>query len=142
MSKTTFIAFLYVIGVAFTGLGLVDLYYKVRFMGAQSGVMTTTDPAVARAAKYSPGDGTYAEVFYTTAKGKVHVPRAFLNADLVKRLADGESIPVKFTGNRPSGGFYDGKEPETNLGWFVIGLIALATAIYAHRLLRKESEED
>jgi hypothetical protein len=143
MSKITFIAFLYVIGVGGTGLGLVDLYFSARnaiqYARAESGVMTTTDPAVGRMAKYSPGDGTYADVVYTTAKRTVQVRHAWLNRDMVRRAADGVPIPVKFVGDHPRGGYYDGEQPEWKFGGLIVGVIFLVVAIFAHRLLRKES---
>lgn len=146
MSKITFIAFLYVIGVGWTGIGLVDLYFIGRsvmaYSRAESGMMTTSDPAVARVVKYSPGDGTWADVDYTTAKRTVHVSHVYLDRQLVRRAADGVPIPVRFNGDHPSGGWYDGAKPSWKFGGFIGGLIALALAIFAHKLLRRESGID
>jgi len=143
VSKITFIAFLYVIGVGFTGIGLVDAYFSVRnsisYSRAESGMMTTTDPAVARMAKYSPGDGTYADVVYTTSKRTVQVPHAYVSREMIKRAAEGVPIPVRFVGDHPGGGWYDGRKPESKFGGLIVGVIFLAVAIFAHRLLRKES---
>ena len=141
MNKFIFVGFLYLIGVAFTVLGAVDLYDRVKWSRARSGTMSSTDPAVARMAKFSPGDGTYADLVYTTAKGTIAVPHSYVSGDVVKRLANGETIPVRFLGDHPKGGRYDGYEPESSLGWFLFGLISLGVAIVAHRMLRKEAAE-
>ena len=143
MSKITFIAFLYVIGIGWTGIGLVDLYFSGRsaiaYSRTESGMMTTTDPAAARVVKYSPGDGTWADVDYTTAKRTVHVPHVYLGRDLVRRAADGVPIPVKFDADHPGVGWYDGAKPSWKVGELIGGLIALVVAIFAHKLLRRES---
>lgn len=144
MSKTTFVAFLYVIGIGCTGLGLVQLFFDarsaIRYSRAESGMMTTTDPAVARTAKYSPGDGTYADVVYTTPKRTVHVSHAYVRRDLIQRAADGVPIPVKFNGDHPRGGWYDGDRPNWSFSQLILGLIFLPVAILAHKLLRREAK--
>lgn len=143
MSKITFIAFLYIIGVGFTGIGLVDLYFSARsamaYSRAESGMMTTTDPAVARVVKYSPGDGTWADVDYSNSKRTVHVSHVYLSRDLVKRAAEGVPIPVKFDPDHPGSGWYNGEHPTWKFGRLIGGLIALVVAIFAHKLLRRES---
>jgi hypothetical protein len=143
MSKITFIAFLYLIGIGWTVIGLVDLYFSARsaiaYSRAESGMMTTTDPAVARAVKYSPGDGAWADVDYTNSKHTVHVAHVYLSRELVKRAADGVPIPVKFDAVHPRGGWYDGEHPTWKFGGLIGGLIALAVAIFAHKLLRREA---
>jgi hypothetical protein len=142
VSKYTFVAFLYLIGIGGIGIGLTDLYFKMPRGEYQSGFMTTTDPAVARVARYSPGDGTYADVVYTTSKGAIPVPHAYLNGKLVQRAAAGESIPVRFIGDHPAGGLYDDEQlPAWSPGWLIIGLISLATAVFAHRMLRREARQ-
>ncbi|HET9864763.1 MAG TPA: hypothetical protein VFP37_15065 [Steroidobacteraceae bacterium] len=140
MKTYTFVAFLYLIGVGGIGIGLTDLYFKTSRGEYQSGVMTTTDPAVARVAKYAPGDGTYADVTYTTAKAAIQVPHAYLDGKLVQRAAAGEPIPVRFIGDHPKGGLYDDEQPPAwSPGWLIIGVISLAIAVFAHRLLRREA---
>jgi hypothetical protein len=142
MSRYKFVAFLYLIGLGGIGIGLTDLYFKMSRGEYQAGVMTTTDPSVARVAKYSPGDGTYADVVYTTSKGAIQVPHAYLNGRLVQRAAAGEPIPVRFIGDHPHGGLYDDEQPPAwSPAWLIIGVISLATAVFAHRLLRREARQ-
>jgi hypothetical protein len=142
MSKTRFVAFLYVIGIAFTFLGLAEIYLRVEFaLFGQDAVMTSTDPSVERVARVTPGQSMMANVILTTNSGEVvPVRNKRLSAKHVERLANGESIPVRFVMRDPEMARADGaKPPLDNLGWFIFGLIALAVATFAHQLMRRES---
>jgi len=141
VSKYTFVAFLYLIGIGGIGIGVTDFYFKMPRGEYRAGVMTTTDPAVARMARYAPGEGTYADVVYTTSKGEIQVPHAYVSGKLMQRAAAGEPIPVRFIGDHPKGGLYDDEQPPAwSPGWLIVGAISLAVAVFAHRLLRREAQ--
>ena len=97
---------LYVIGLSFFGLGLVDLFLNVRFsLGSQQGTMASTDPTVALVAKLPEADrayGTTADVVYTTPQGRIDVPRQRISGKISERLANGEVIAVRFLDERPA----------------------------------------
>ena len=143
MGKIGFVAMFYVIGLMFVGLGLVELFLNVRFaLGNEQGTMTSTDPTVALVAMLPEADRTYgttANVVYTTPHGRIEVPRQRLSGKMTERLAKGEAIPVRFLKSDPHTALYDGAEMQMHWGGLIGGAAALAVAIFAHRLLRKES---
>jgi hypothetical protein len=143
MGKIGFVAMLYVIGLSFFGLGLVDLLLNVRFsLGSEQGSMTSTDPTVALVATLPEADrayGTTADVVFTTSQGPIGVPQQRLSGRMAERLANGERIPVRFLTSDPHTALYDGAEMDMHWGGLIGGAVALAVAIFAHRLLRRES---
>jgi hypothetical protein len=143
MSKIGFIAMFYVIGISFFGLGLVDVFRNVQFsLGSQEGMMTSSDPSVARVAKLPDADrayGTTANVVYTTPQGQIAVPNKRIGGKMTERLARGEGIPVRFLGSDPHAALFDGAKMQMNWVALIGGAVALAVAIFAHRLLRRES---
>jgi hypothetical protein len=132
-----------VIGLSFFGLGLVDVFLNVRFsLGNEQGTMTSADPTVALVAKLPEADrayGTTADVVYTTPRGRIDVPRQRISGKIAERLANGEAIPVRFLTSDPHAALYDGAQKEMRWGGLIGGAAALAVAIFAHRLLRREA---
>ena len=141
MSKVGFVAFFYLAGLGGIVLGSIDAYFHLEFsFAAAEGIMSTSDPNVARVAKNVPGQSMVAEVIYTTRSGIVRVPNKRLGAADVQRLARGETIPVRFLRRDPDRALFDGNDPPPlHFAWLVGGGIALAVATFAHRLLRREA---
>ena len=141
LSKITFIAFLYLIGISFVAIGALDIYFSFEFsLAGVRGTMSTTDPNVARVAKNLPGSSMVAAVVYTTSSGTVNVPNKRLGPQDVERLARGETIPIVFLKRDPDRTIGDGASPRApEYGWTIFGALALAVAIFAHRLLRREA---
>jgi hypothetical protein len=143
MGKIGFVAMFYTIGLAFFGLGLVDVFLNVRFaLGSQEGTMMSTDPSVALVAKLPEADrayGTTANVVYTTPQGQIAVPNKRIGGKMTERLANGEAIPVRFLASDPHTALFDGAKMQMSWAGLIGGVAALAVAIFAHRLLRRES---
>ena len=122
-------------------LGLTEIYFRVEFaLLGHDALMSTTDPNVERVARVTPGQSMMADVVLTTNSGEVvKVRNKRLSAKQVERLAQGETIRVRFVKRDPEMARADGaKPPMDNLGWFIFGLITLAVAIFAHKLMRRE----
>lgn len=137
--KFTFVAFLYLMAGAGLLLGGGALYHRLQFdFGSQTGTMLSTDPGIARAAKFAPGTTVRANVTYTTASGVVTVRDKFVGADDVQILARGEGVPVRFLTSDPLRVLPPNEELPYGFGFFALGFGALAVGVYAHRLLRRE----
>jgi hypothetical protein len=144
-NKFTFVGMLYLVAAACLLIGIGDGWIGARlWMSGQDGKMTSTDPRIARAEKYAPGTNTQADVEFSTAAGAVKVPEFLVRAQYVKRLANGDSIPVRFIPDDPKSAYLDGEKPPSSLWALLVGILALPVAIYAHRQLRREmaSSED
>ncbi len=145
MGRFTFVGMMYLMAAAFLLIGIGDGWISARlWMSGQDGRMTSTDPRVARAAKYAADSGVFADVEYSTPSGVVKVPGLFVRANQIPRLANGESIPVRFVTGDPRSAYFDGERPPNSLWFLALGIGVLPVAIYAHRQLRREmaSSED
>jgi hypothetical protein len=141
----TFVGMLYLLAAACLLIGIGDAWIGARlWLGGQDGQMTSSDPRIARAAKYAAGSGTLADVEYVTATSRVEVPEFFVREKFIPRLAKGDAIPVRFVPGDPKSAYFDGEKPPSSLWFLLIGVIVLPVAIYAHRQLRREmaSSED
>ena len=140
MGKLKFVAMLYIFALCGLFVGGIELVQKLRFsLGAEEALMRSTDPMLVRAAKYTPNDSIRANVMYQTSKGALLVSGKFLTGALVQKLARGESIPLKFLQDDPHRVLYSGDELPMGIGWLIVGFVALAVGVFAHRLLRKEA---
>ena len=78
------------------------------------------------------------DVQYVGSAGTVVVPNKSLPIEIAERLVDGQSIPITYMSNNPSRIMYSNYELPNPWGWLAAGLAALATAIYAVRLRKRE----
>jgi len=137
-----FVAWLYLMAASGLFVGAIDFYEWYRFWRhGENANMESKDPAIARAARLGYYDFLWADVTYVTSSGRVDVSRKPLSGDLVKRLAEGRPIPVRFLKNDPYRVLFDGEQPEKPWGWLIAGILALPVALYAHRLLRRQVDE-
>lgn len=141
MSKFKFVACLYIFALCGFVLGGGDLFWKIRFeLGAESAIMKSTDPVLARTVQYNPTGGATAEVEYETSHGTVPVHDFHLSSDWVHRLAQGDGIPLRYLKSDPHQYVRQGEELPNGIGWLILGVAASGVAVYAHRLLRKEAD--
>lgn len=139
MRKSKFVASLFVAAACFLFVGGLNLYEVLRFRNdGQSGFMQSEDPAIARAAKTKQYHAQRVDVLYVTPSGSVSVPRKPLPGDLVRRLSEGQRIPVTFLKSDPLTARFDGNAPDSPWGWLVAGVLLAATSLLALRLYRSE----
>ena len=140
MSKFTFVAFLYLFAMIGLFLGGSELFSKVRFeLGSESAVMKSTDPQLARTAKYNPTGTVRADVDYETSHGTVPVHDVYLSAKLIQRLVRGEGIPLRYMKSNPQRYLEEWEELPSGIGWLIFGFISSGVAVFAHKLLRREA---
>lgn len=140
MNKLLFVAWLFV----FAGCGLVvggiNFYEVFRFWNdGQSGVMISSDRILERAVKYETYITMPMDVTYLTPQGSVFVSQKFVPGAIVKRLGEGQQIPVRFLKSEPEHVLYDNSELESPWGWLILGVIMLPVAFYALRLIKQEA---
>ena len=139
MGGLVYVAMLYVVSACALLIGAGDAFIYARYsLRGVDGTMTSTDPGLQRIAKYVGDQATYAHVVYHSAEGDVDVPRKFIRAAHVKRLARGDAIPVRFLRSDPESVLYDRESPPLSLGWLIFGGVAMSVAIVAHILLRRD----
>lgn len=101
--------------------------------------MKSTDPVLARTAKYNPTGGVSADVDYETSHGTVPVHGVYLSPERVHKLERGEGIPLRYMKNNPQRYLEEPEELPNGIGWLIFGLVASGVAVFAHRLLRREA---
>ena len=139
MRKSKFVASLFVAAGCCLFVGSLNLFEVVRFWrDGQSGFMHSADPALTRAAKTQQYHAQYVAVTYVTPSGSVSVPSKPLPGDMVRRLSEGQRIPVTFLKSDPMMARFDGAEPDSPWGWLVAGILLAATSVLALRLHRSE----
>ena len=140
MSKFTFVAFLYLFAAIGLLLGGAELFSKVWFdLNAERAVMKSTDPVLARTAKYNPTGGAHADVDYETSHGTVPVHDLYISAEQLHKLARGEGIPIRYMKRNPLRHMEAEEELPSGIGWLILGFVASGVAVFAHRLLRREA---
>lgn len=139
-SKSGFVAGLFVLALcAFFGGG-ISLYKNVDFwLHAQSATMELTDPDK-KVVSYSDVLSTRTlDVTYVSDAGEVVVPQKVVSDKVAERLVAGERISITYLTNNPKRVFYQNQRPAKPWILLVVGFAALATAIYALRLLKREN---
>ncbi len=140
MKGITFVAMLFVAMLCCLLLGGMALYEHIEFaMGGKTGVMVSDDPLVQKAAKANQLDAIRVSVKYLTADGETPVPDKTVRGQIIKRLADGQRIPVAFMPGNPYRVRYDNEPLPNPWGWLAGAVVMLATALYAKRLLVREA---
>ncbi len=140
MGKYTFIAMLFILSGTGLMMGGMALYENAmfRFKGRDA-EMVATDPPKWLIAR----DGSYqfrtVNVKYVGPAGEIAVPAKYVSGDEVRRMAQGERIPVRYIESDPRRARVDGEKGDNPWGWLMLGAAALALALYARRLLYRES---
>jgi len=142
--RYSFVAMLFIMAATGFLMGGMALYEDAlfRFKGRDA-MMVATDPPKWLIAR----DGNYqtrtVNVKYVPAAGgagaEIAVPAKQVSGDEVRRMAEGERIPVRYVDGDPGHARIDGATGDNPWGWLTLGIVGLLLALYARRLLHRES---
>lgn len=139
-SKTSFIAGMFVLALcafAAGGIGLYE-YFDIR-RHSQQATMELADPDEDVVLFDDVLDSRTLDVKYVSSAGEVVVPQKLVNLADAERLVGGEKIPVIYLTNNPKRTLSPYHQPGIPWVWPVVGLLALATGVYALKLHKRES---
>ena len=138
-SKTQFIAGLFVMALCGFVVGGIDLYKVIEFeQYSQSATMQLADPEKEVVTFTDSLSSRTLDVVYVSDSENVVVPSKFVPDEIADRVIAGEGVSITFLTNRPERVFYYGQRPQVPWGWLIAGIVALAFAIYALRLRKRE----
>lgn len=143
--RYSFVAMLFIMAATGFLMGGMALYDDAlfRFKGRDA-MMVATDPPKWLIAR----DGNYqartVNVKYVATAGEsaddgIAVPAKHVSGDEVRRMAQGERIPVRYVDGDPRHARIDGAQGDSPWGWLTLGIVGLLLALYARRLLHRES---
>lgn len=140
MGRYTFVALLFLMGACGLMMGGMALYENAMFgMKGRDAEMVATDPPKWLIVR----DGRYfarrVNVKYVSANGEIAVPDKYVSADEVRRLAQGERVPVRYLEGEPERARTAGDEGDNPWIWLTVGVLSLGLALYARTLLHRES---
>lgn len=139
-SKTHFIAGLFVMALCGFVVGGIEVYKVIEFeQYGQSATMQLADPEKKVVAFTDSLSSRTLDVMYVSDSDNVVVPRKFVPDDIAKRIIAGQGVSITYLTNRPERVFYYGQRPQMPWGWLIVGVVALAFAIYALRLRKRET---
>lgn len=141
--KLLFVAALWVMALCGFGAGGLALYehVDVRLHGQQA-VMELAEPDK-KIVQY--GDSLNfrtLDVRYVHDGGDVVVPNKILDKSVAERLIAGEKIQVTYLTNNPKRILFNNYRLPNPWIWLIVGAAALALAIYATRLFKREQRSD
>ena len=141
-SRKEFVAGLFVLALCGLVAGGICLYQNVDFwLNSQVATMELTDPDK-EVVSYSDVLSTRTlNVTYVSEAGRVDMPQKAVPNEVAERLVAGEKIPITYMANNPNRIFYQYQRPSKPWVWLIVGFAALATAIYALRLMKREHRE-
>ncbi|AVP96901.1 hypothetical protein C7S18_06665 [Ahniella affigens] len=120
-------------------LGGMAAYENLEFWwDGRAAVMVGNDPDLERAAKVQQFDAMRADVSYQTDTGTIQVADKYLPSELVRRLSQGGSIPIRYLESDPDTIEYAGNRLPNPWIWLIVGVVALVFAVIAWRKLRQE----
>lgn len=140
IGKYTFIAMLFLLSGTGFLMGGMALYENAmfRFKGHDAH-MVATDPQKWLVVP----DGNYqartVNVKYAAGNTEIPVPAKSVSGDEVRRLAQGERIPVRYVEGDLQHVRVDGEQGDVPWGWLFAGFAGLALALYARRLAHREA---
>lgn len=141
-SRKEFVAGLFVLALCGLVAGGISLYQNIDFwLNSQVATMELTDPDK-EVVSYSDVLSTRTlNVSYVSEAGRVDMPQKAVPNEVAERLVAGEKIPITYMANNPNRIFYQYQRPSKPWVWLIVGFAALATAIYALRLMKREHRE-
>lgn len=141
-SKNGFVAGLFVFAFCAFTIGGIDLYGNIDVrLHSQQGTMALADPDK-EIVQYDDVLSTRTlDVKYVSNKGEVIVPQKVVSKENAERLIAGDKIPITYLTNNHQRVLYQNHQLPNPWVWLVVGLIALATAVYALKLRKREAEE-
>lgn len=139
-SPTAFVATLFIGAACCLGLGVMGAVESLEWSrGGVHGRMVGDDPRIPIEARARAPGSVRVNVKYVTDEGEVKAPGTWVSPDVLARLAAGDAVPAYFLRDEPRRVLLDGREPD-NPWWFLgIGVVLLPTALYARRLLLRET---
>jgi hypothetical protein len=139
-SPIAFVATLFIGAACCLGLGVMGAAEWLEWSrGGVHGQMVGDDPRIPIEARTGAPGSVRVNVKYLTDAGEVPAPGVWVSPDVLARLAAGDAVPAYFLRDEPRRVLLDGREPD-NPWWFLgIGLVLLPTALYARRLLLRET---
>lgn len=141
-SRKEFVAGLFVLALCGLVAGGISLYQNIDFwLNSQVATMELTDPDK-EVVSYSDVLSTRTlNVSYVSEAGRVDMLQKAVPNEVAERLVAGEKIPITYMANNPNRIFYQYQRPSKPWVWLIVGFAALATAIYALRLMKREHRE-
>ena len=141
--KNQFVAGLFVLALCGFVVGGIETYRVIEFeLNAQPATMRLADPEKGMVALDDVLGSRTLDVVYETEGEDVLVQRKLIPNDIAARLGAGEGVAITFLTNDTYRVFYYGQSPKMPWGWLIVGFVALAFAIYALRLRKREAEAE
>jgi len=141
-SKNSFVASLFVFALFGFLLGGMNVYENVEvWRYGQTASMSLSDPRQKLPQFADDFNTTERDVVYTSSAGEVVVPQKMVLKTVAAQLDAGQSVSITYMTNNPKKMFYRNEGPESPWVWLIVGFVALATAIYALRLRKREAGE-
>ena len=139
-AKNTFVAALFAAALAMLLVAAIDIGLRIEYqLYGQPAVMSLADPGK-KGALYEDGHSfTHRDVVYSSEAGVVEMPGRPLPKALAARLDLGQSAPIVYLTNKPKRVFYDGDKPKIEWIYLVVGIVLMATAVFALRLRKREA---
>lgn len=141
-SKTSFIAGLFVIALCAFVAGGINFYEYIDYRRHnQPATMELADPDKNVVLFDDVLDTRTLDVKYVSPAGEILVPQKLLSLADAERLVAGEKISIIYLTNNPKRTF--GPYHQTGIPWIwlLLGPIALATAVFALRMHKREQQE-
>jgi len=139
-SRNGFVASLFVFALCALAAGGISLYQNIDFwLNGQVATMELTDPDKKVVSYEDVLSARTLDVTYVSEAGAVDMPQKAIPNDVAERLVAGEKIPITYMTNNPNRIFYQYQRPSRPWIWLAVGFVALATAIYALRKLKRSA---
>lgn len=141
-SKNGFVAGLFVFALCALTIGGIDLYGNIDVRRhSQQATMELADPDK-KVVLYDDVLSTRTlDVKYVSSEGEIFVRQKVVSRENAERLIAGDKIPITYLTNNHKRNLSQNHQLPNPWVWFVVGLITLATAVYAFRLRKRELEE-
>jgi len=141
-SKNGFVAGLFVFALCAFTIGGIDLYGNIDIRRhSQPATMELAD-ADKEIVQFDDVLSTRTlDVKYVSSAGEVFVRQKVVSKENADRLIAGQQIPITYLTNNHQRVLYQNHQLPNPWIWLVVGLIVLATAIFALKLRKRELQE-
>jgi hypothetical protein len=141
MRKIIFIAMLFCASAACLVIGGIALYENIDYrLHSQRATMELADPSKKITISTGGYDVHLIDVRYVSPVGNLVFPRKRLSGEIARQVASGAKVPVTYLTNNPQHADFTEVERPNPWGWLALGLVFLATFVYALKLIRRESQ--
>jgi hypothetical protein len=122
-------------------IGGIALYENIDYrLHSQRATMELADPGKKITVPTGGYDVHLIDVRYVSPAGTLVFPQKRLSGEIARQLASGAKVPVTYLTNNPQHADFTDVESPNPWGWLSLGLLFLATFIYALKLSRRESQ--